>query len=94
VSLDQVGHAVLGTPAVEDLLAGVVRVDDVGPSNVTEISALLQLFSGFTDLVLLGPVLHCVTVVEVGGGAAGGAPPAPALLLHPGTAVGVDLAAD
>ena len=45
-------------------------------------------------LVLLGPVLHRVTVVEVGGGAAGGAPPAPALLLHPGTAVGVDLAAD
>ena len=52
VSLDQVGHAVLGTPAVEDLLARVVGVDDVGPSDVTEISTLLQLFSGFTDLTI------------------------------------------
>ena len=50
VSLDQVGHAVLGAPAVEDLLAGVVRVDDVGPGDVTEISAFLQLLSGLTDL--------------------------------------------
>ena len=52
VPLDQVGHAVLGTPAVEDLLARVVGVDDVGPSDVTEISTLLQLFSGFTDLTI------------------------------------------
>ena len=51
VSLHQVGHAVLGAPAVEDLLAGVVRVDDVGPGDVTEISAFLQLLSGLTDLV-------------------------------------------
>ena len=50
VSLHQVGHAVLGAPAVEDLLAGVVRVDDVGPGDVTEISAFLQLLSGLTDL--------------------------------------------
>ena len=50
VSLDQVGHAVLGAPAVEHLLAGVVRVDDVGPGDVTEISAFLQLLSRLTDL--------------------------------------------
>ena len=50
VSLDQVGHAVLRASAVEDLLAGVVRVDDVGAGDVAEISAFLQLFSGLTDL--------------------------------------------
>ena len=48
--LDQVGHAVLRASAVEYLLAGVVRVDYVGPGDVTEISAFLQLLSGFTDL--------------------------------------------
>ena len=53
VSLHQVGHAVLGTPAVEDLLAGVVRVDDVGPRDVTEISAFLQLLSRLTDLTTI-----------------------------------------
>ena len=53
VSLHQVGHAVLGAPAVEDLLAGVVRVDDVGPGDVAEISAFLQLLSGLTDLTTI-----------------------------------------
>ena len=53
VSLHQVGHAVLGAPAVEHLLAGVVRVDDVGPRDVTEISAFLQLLSGLTDLTTI-----------------------------------------
>ena len=50
VSLHQVGHAVLGAPAVEHLLAGVVRVDDVGPGDVPEISAFLQFLSGLADL--------------------------------------------
>ena len=46
-------------------------------------------------LVLLGPVLDGVAVVEVGGGAAGsGRGSTPALLLHPGRAVGVELPAD
>ena len=50
MSLDQVRHAVLGAPAVEDLLAGVVRVLDVGPGHVSEITTFLQLFHGFTNL--------------------------------------------
>ena len=46
-------------------------------------------------LVLLGPVLNGVTVVNVSGGAAGPSRgPTPALLLHPGRAVGVELPAD
>ena len=53
VPLHQVGHAVLGAPAVEDLLAGVVRVDDVGPGDVTEIAAFLQFLSGLTDLIAI-----------------------------------------
>ena len=53
----------------------------------------------FAHLVLLGPVLHGVTIVEVSGGAAGGGggggggAPTPALLLHPGGAVRVYLPA-
>ena len=53
VPLHQVGHAVLGAPAVEDLLAGVVGVDDVGPGDVTEISTFLQLFSWLADLTII-----------------------------------------
>ena len=52
VSLHEVGHAVLRAPAVENLLTGVVWVDDVGPGDVTEISTFLQLFSGLTDLTI------------------------------------------
>ena len=71
VSLDQVGHAVLGTPAVEDLLARVVGVDDVGPSDVTEISTLLQLFSGFTDLTIKIIIFLCHSLSHMMAGAAG-----------------------
>ena len=46
----------------------------------------------WSHLVLLGPVLDCVAVMDVSGGAAG-ASRAPALLLHPGGAVGVELPA-
>ena len=48
--LDQVGHGVLGAPAVHHLGARVIGVHDVGPSNVTEISTLLQLFNGLANL--------------------------------------------
>ena len=50
VSLDQVGHAVLGTATVDNLLTGVVRVHDVGPGHIAEIPAFLQLFHRLTDL--------------------------------------------
>ena len=50
VSLEKVGHAVLGAPAVDHLLAGVVRVHDVGPGHVTEITAFLQFFNWLTNL--------------------------------------------
>ena len=50
VPLDEVGHRVLGAPAVHDLGARVVRVHDVGPSNVTEISTLLQFFNWLANL--------------------------------------------
>ena len=50
VSLDGVGHAVLGTPTVDDLLARVVGVHDVGPGHVPEVPTFLQLFHGFTNL--------------------------------------------
>ena len=50
VSLDEVGHRVLGAPAVHHLGARVVRVHDVGPSNVTEISTLLQFLNWLANL--------------------------------------------
>ena len=50
VPLDEVGHRVLGAPAVHHLGARVVRVHDVGPSNVTEISTLLQFFNWLANL--------------------------------------------
>ena len=50
VPLDQVGHGVLGTPAVHDLLGRVVRVHDVGPRHVPEIFAPLQLLGRLTNL--------------------------------------------
>ena len=50
MSLDQVGHAVLGASAVHDLLARVVWVHDVGPCNITEVFAFLQLFNRLTNL--------------------------------------------
>ena len=120
--LDQVCHGVAGAPAVHDLLGGVVGVDDVGPGDVPEIFALLQLLSWLAHLeqrqiseggqqeisqksenkidmlmddvdipylVLLGPVVDGVPVPGVGGCGAGGVG-APALLLHPGAAVGVN----
>ena len=48
--LDQVGHGVLGAPAVHHLGARVIGVHYVGPGNVTEISTLLQLFNGLANL--------------------------------------------
>ena len=50
VPLDQIGHRVLGASAVHHLGARVVRVHDVGPSNVTEVSTLLEFFNGFANL--------------------------------------------
>ena len=50
MSLDQVGHTVLGASAVHDLLAGVVGVHDVGPCYITEVFAFLQLFDRLTNL--------------------------------------------
>lgn len=94
VPLDEIGHRVLGAPAVHHLGARVVRVHDVGPSNVTEISTLLQFFNWLANLILLVPVMDRVTVVGVAGGGALDVPRAPALLLHPGRAVCVHLPAD
>ena len=50
MSLDQVCDAVLWAPAVDDLLARIVGVHDVGPGDVTEITALFQLFNGLANL--------------------------------------------
>ena len=50
MSLDQVGHTVLGTSAVHDLLTRVVRVHDVGPCYITEVFAFLQLLDRLTNL--------------------------------------------
>ena len=50
MSLDKVGHAVPGAPAVHDLLGGVVGVDDVGPGDVSEIFTLLQLLGWLAHL--------------------------------------------
>ena len=52
VPLDQVGHGVLRTPAVHDLLGRVVRVGDVCPRHVLEVLALLQLPDGLASLEL------------------------------------------
>ena len=50
VSLDQVRHAVLWASAVHHLLRRVVRVRDVGPRDVAEVLAALQLPHRFTSL--------------------------------------------
>ena len=47
-----------------------------------------------SHLVLLVPVVDCVTIVGVAGGGALGGPWTPALLLHPGGPVRVHLPAD
>ena len=52
VSLDKVGHRVLWTPAVHDLLRAVVRVHNVGPGHVAKVLATLQLLDRFADLEL------------------------------------------
>lgn len=66
MSLDQVCDAVLWAPAVDDLLARVVGVHDVGPGDVTEITALFQLFNGLANLILLSSIMNCVTIMKVG----------------------------
>jgi len=92
VALHQVRAGVTRTSAVDDLLGGVVRVDNVGPGHVPEVLAPLQLLHGLAELVLLGPVVDGVPVPGVGGGGAGG-PGAPALPLQPRRPVGVQLPA-
>ena len=50
VSLDQIGHTVLGTATMDNLLTGVVGVHDVGPGHIAEVATFLQLFHGLAHL--------------------------------------------
>ena len=50
LSLDHVGHRVLWTSTVHDLLGGVVWVAHVGPRDVTEVVTTFQFADGFTSL--------------------------------------------
>ena len=50
VALHQVGHRVTGAAAVHHLGRAVVRVHDVGPRDVAEIFASLQLLDGLAYL--------------------------------------------
>jgi len=52
LSLDDVGHRVLGTGAVDDLLRRVVRVVDERPRDVAEVAALRQLLHRLARLKL------------------------------------------
>ena len=52
LSFDDVGHRVLGTLAVHDLLRRVVRIVDERPRDVAEESALCQFLDRFARLCL------------------------------------------
>jgi len=54
LSLDDVGHRVLGTGAVHDLLCRIVRVVDERPRYVAEVATLGQLFHRLARLELTG----------------------------------------
>lgn len=66
MSLDQVGLGVLWTPAVDQLLGGVVPgICHQGPGDVTEILAPLQFLDRLAHLILPVAIDNCVTVPGV-----------------------------